>query len=32
MRTVRQLLGAKAPEVFAVSPDASVLDAIRLMA
>lgn len=32
MRTVRQLLGAKAPEVFSVSPDASVLDAIRLMA
>jgi CBS domain-containing protein len=32
MRTVRQLLGAKAPEVFAVSPDDSVLDAIKLMA
>lgn len=32
MRTVRQLLGAKTPEVFAVSPDASVLDAIKLMA
>ena len=32
MRTVRQLLGAKTPDVFAVSPDASVLDAIRLMA
>ena len=29
MRTVRQLLGAKAPEVFAVSPDDSVLDAIK---
>jgi CBS domain-containing protein len=32
MRTVRQLLGAKAPEVFAVSADDSVLDAIKLMA
>ncbi len=32
MRTVRQLLGAKAPEVFAVTPDDSVLDAIKLMA
>lgn len=32
MRTVRQLLGAKTPEVFAVSPDDSVLDAIKLMA
>jgi len=32
MRTVRQLLGAKAPEVFAVAPDAPVIDAIRLMA
>lgn len=32
MRTVRQLLGSKTPEVYAVSPDASVLDAIRLMA
>ncbi len=32
MRTVRQLLGAKNPEVFAVSPDDSVLDAIKLMA
>lgn len=34
MRTVRQLLGSKTPEVavFAVSPDASVLDAIKLMA
>ncbi|QLQ28329.1 CBS domain-containing protein [Pseudoxanthomonas mexicana] len=32
MRTVRQLLGSKTPEIFAVSPDASVLDAIRLMA
>lgn len=32
MRTVRQLLGSKTPELFAVSPDASVLDAIKLMA
>ena len=31
MRTVRQLLGSKTPEIFAVSPDASVLDAIKLM-
>ena len=32
MRTVRQLLEAKAPEVFAIGPDAPVLDAIKLMA
>ncbi|HEY9400570.1 MAG TPA: CBS domain-containing protein [Luteimonas sp.] len=32
MRTVRHLLEAKAPEVFAIGPDAPVLDAIRLMA
>ncbi|NUS38043.1 MAG: CBS domain-containing protein [Lysobacter sp.] len=32
MRTVRQLLEAKAPEVFAIGPDAPVLDAVRLMA
>lgn len=32
MRTVRQLLEAKAPEIFAVAPDAPVIDAIRLMA
>ena len=32
MRTVRQLLGSKTPEVISVSPDASVLDAIKLMA
>lgn len=32
MRTVRQLLGAKAPDVFAVSPDVPVIEAIRLMA
>ncbi len=32
MRSVRQLLDAKAPEVFAIGPDAPVIDAIRLMA
>jgi CBS domain-containing protein len=32
MRTVRQLLEAKAPEVFAIGPGAPVLDAIGLMA
>ena len=32
MRTVRQLLEAKAPGVFAIGPEAPVLDAIRLMA
>ncbi|NUO76219.1 MAG: CBS domain-containing protein [Lysobacter sp.] len=32
MRTVRQLLEAKASEVFAIGPDAPVIDAIRLMA
>lgn len=32
MRTVRQLLGAKTSEVFSVSPDDAVIDAIRLMA
>jgi CBS domain-containing protein len=32
MRTVRQLLGAKTAEVFAVTPENSVFDAIRLMA
>ena len=32
MRTVRQLLEAKEPEVFAIGPDAPVVDAIRLMA
>ncbi len=32
MRTVRQLLEAKAPEVFAVGPDVPVIDAIKLMA
>ena len=32
MRTVRHLLESKAPEVFAISPDQPVLDAIKLMA
>ena len=32
MRTVRQLLEAKAPEVFAIGPDAPVIDAVALMA
>jgi CBS domain-containing protein len=32
MRTVRHLLEAKAPEVFAIGPNAPVIDAIRLMA
>ena len=32
MRTVRHLLEAKAPEVFAIGPNAPVLDAIKLMA
>lgn len=32
MRTVRQLLDSKAPEVFAVAPDVPVIEAIRLMA
>ena len=32
MRTVRQLLESKTPEVYAIGPDAPVIDAIRLMA
>lgn len=32
MRTVRQLLEAKAPEIYAIAPEAPVIDAIRLMA
>ena len=32
MRTVRQLLDSKTPDVFAVGPEAPVLEAIRLMA
>ena len=32
MQTVRQLLGAKSPEIHAVPPDVAVVQAIRLMA
>ena len=32
MRTVRQLLEAKSPDVYSVRPDSPVIDAIRLMA
>ena len=32
MRSVRQLLEAKAPEIIAIDPDSAVIDAIRLMA
>ena len=32
MRSVRQLLEAKTPDIFTVAPDAPVIDAIRLMA
>ena len=32
MRTVRQLLESKPAEIIAISPDAPVIDAIRLMA
>lgn len=32
MRNVRQLLEAKAPEIFSIGPDAPVIDAVRLMA
>ncbi|KAB7772176.1 CBS domain-containing protein [Xanthomonas maliensis] len=32
MQTVRQLLGSKQVEVFAVAPDAAVIQAIRVMA
>ena len=32
MRSVRQLLEGKAPEVFSIGPDAPVIEAIRLMA
>ena len=32
MRTVRQLLEAKTPEIYAIEPDAPVIEAIRLMA
>ncbi|GAA4860546.1 CBS domain-containing protein [Luteimonas vadosa] len=32
MRTVRQLLDSKTPDIHAIGPDAPVIDAIRLMA
>jgi CBS domain-containing protein len=32
MQTVRQLLGAKSPEIHAVAPEVAVIQAIRLMA
>jgi len=32
MRTVRQLLEAKAPEIISIDPGSAVIDAIRLMA
>ncbi len=32
MHTLRQLLGSKTPDVYAVAPGDSVLDAVRLMA
>ena len=32
MRTVRQLLDTKSAEIHSISPDAPVIDAIRLMA
>jgi CBS domain-containing protein len=32
MHNVRHLLEAKAPEIYAISPDAPMIDAIRLMA
>lgn len=32
MQTVRQLLGAKSPEVHSITPDAPVIEAVRLMA
>ena len=32
MRTVRQLLEGKSADVFSISPDAAVIDAIRMMA
>ena len=31
MHTLRQLLGSKTPEVYAVAPGDSVIDAIRLI-
>lgn len=32
MRTVRQLLASKTPDIFSIGPDVAVIDAIRLMA
>ncbi|QDH69296.1 CBS domain-containing protein [Marilutibacter alkalisoli] len=32
MRTVRQLLEAKSPDIYVVRPDTHVIDAVRLMA
>lgn len=32
MQTVRQLLGAKSPEIHSIAPDAPVIEAVRLMA
>ncbi|MGV8944384.1 CBS domain-containing protein [Thermomonas sp.] len=32
MRTVRQLLDTKSPEIHSISPDAPVIDAVRTMA
>ncbi|MDQ3057329.1 MAG: CBS domain-containing protein [Pseudomonadota bacterium] len=32
MRTVRQLLGSKTPEIHVIGPDVPVIDAVRLMA
>ena len=32
MRTVRRLLEAKTPEIYAIAPEAPVIEAIRLMA
>ncbi|MBB1088197.1 CBS domain-containing protein [Lysobacter sp. SG-8] len=32
MRTVRQLLEAKAPDIYSVTPDTPIIEAIRLMA
>ncbi|MEO6365225.1 MAG: CBS domain-containing protein [Luteimonas sp.] len=32
MRTVRQLLASKPPEIHAIGPDAPVIDAVKLMA
>ena len=31
MRTVRHLLEAKSADIYSIAPDASVIDAVRLM-